>query len=95
MPRNQQYQLEDMSGVLFKNLDKDPDNEQHDKWSDYRGRTMVNGVECWLAAWIRSRSTVFIQHLLFIQHLPCTIPYTSRNCRRIFRKLVNFRAQRV
>ena len=53
MPRNQQFEMKDMSGVLFKNEDKDPQNEAHDKWADYRGRIMVEGVEYWLNAWIR------------------------------------------
>lgn len=53
MPRNQQFEMKDMSGALFKNEDKDPENEDHDKWADYRGRIMVNGVEYWLSAWIR------------------------------------------
>jgi hypothetical protein len=53
MPRNQQYEMKDMSGALFKNEDKDPQNEDHDKWADYRGRIMVGGVEYWLSAWIR------------------------------------------
>ena len=47
MPRNQQYEMKDMSGALFKNHDK-----QTDKHPDYRGRIMVEGVEYWLAAWI-------------------------------------------
>ena len=53
MPRNQQFEMKDMSGALFKNEDKDPENEDHDKWADYRGRIMVGGVEYWLSAWIR------------------------------------------
>jgi hypothetical protein len=53
MPRNQQYEMQDMSGVLFKNEDKDPENEAHDKWADYRGRIKIEGVEYWLSAWIR------------------------------------------
>jgi hypothetical protein len=53
MPRNQQFEMKDMSGALFKNEDKDPENEAHDNWSDYRGRIMVGGVEYWLNAWIR------------------------------------------
>jgi hypothetical protein len=53
MPRNQQFEMKDMSGVLFKNEDKDPENEAHDNWADYQGRIMVEGVEYWLKAWIR------------------------------------------
>jgi hypothetical protein len=53
MPRNQQYEMKDMSGALFKNEDKDPENEAHDNWADYRGRIMVGGVEYWLSAWIK------------------------------------------
>jgi hypothetical protein len=53
MPRNQQYEMKDMSGALFKNEDKDPENEDHDRWADYQGRIMVGGVEYWLKAWIR------------------------------------------
>jgi hypothetical protein len=53
MPRNQQYEMKDMSGALFKNEDKDPENEAHDNWADYRGRIMVGGVEYWLSAWLR------------------------------------------
>ena len=53
MPRNQQYEMKDMSGALFKNEDKDPENEQHDNWADYRGQIMVSGIKYWLKSWIK------------------------------------------
>jgi hypothetical protein len=47
MPRNQQFEQDDFSGVLFKNVDK-----THEKQPDYRGSATVNGEKFWLAAWI-------------------------------------------
>lgn len=39
----------DNSGALFKNFDKKPDN----KFPDYRGPCMVNGVEMEISAWLK------------------------------------------
>jgi hypothetical protein len=40
----------DNSGILFKNDDKDP-NDDRDR--DYQGSITVAGVEYWLSAWIK------------------------------------------
>lgn len=38
-----------MKGVLFKN-----DKRETDRHPDYKGSAEVNGVECWLSAWIKT-----------------------------------------
>lgn len=40
-----------MSGVLFRNTDKDP--KKNPKWPDYQGSAEVDGIEYWLSAWIK------------------------------------------
>jgi len=40
----------DNSGILFKNNDKDP-NDDRDR--DYQGSITVNGVEHWLSGWVK------------------------------------------
>jgi hypothetical protein len=47
MPRNQQFEQDDFTGVLFKNVDK-----THEKQPDYRGSVTVQGQKYWLSAWI-------------------------------------------
>jgi len=42
------YELKEGQGSLFKN-----DRKEKDTQPDYRGSIMVNGVECWLSAWIK------------------------------------------
>lgn len=44
------YEQRDNTGTLFRNEDKDPDNE---KDRDYQGSITVGGVEYWLSAWIK------------------------------------------
>ena len=38
-----------MRGVLFKNADKQKENQP-----DYKGSVMVDGVEYWLSSWIKT-----------------------------------------
>jgi hypothetical protein len=38
----------DNSGILFRNDDKQKDNDR-----DYRGELMINGTEYWLSGWIK------------------------------------------
>ena len=42
------------SGVLFKNRKKEPENPDHEHWSDYEGDANIDGVEYWLAGWINT-----------------------------------------
>lgn len=42
------YEQKDNSGSLFKNDKKESPNHP-----DYKGSCMVNGVECWMDAWIK------------------------------------------
>lgn len=42
------YEQRDMSGVLFKNEEK-----QTPKHADYRGEAKINGEDFWLSAWIK------------------------------------------
>ena len=39
-------------GVLFKNDDKDEDNQP-----DYKGKINFGGQDCWLSAWIKTSKT--------------------------------------
>ncbi len=48
--QTKQTQQYDNSGILFRNEDKDPDNERD---RDYSGSITVAGVEYWLSAWIK------------------------------------------
>ncbi len=48
------YEKRPYNGTLFKNKDKDPDNEAHSKFPDYKGDGMLDeGQEVWLSAWIK------------------------------------------
>ena len=41
------------TGILRRNQDKDPNNPEHEKWSDYRGKADIGGVPYWIAGYIR------------------------------------------
>jgi uncharacterized protein (DUF736 family) len=43
------YEMKDGQASLFKNKRKETDNHP-----DYTGSIMLNGVECWLSAWIKT-----------------------------------------
>jgi uncharacterized protein (DUF736 family) len=43
------YEQKDGQGSLFKNKRKETDNHP-----DYNGSITINGVECWLSAWIKT-----------------------------------------
>lgn len=43
----------DMTGVLFKNKEK-----KTDKHPDYKGESLLGGVEYWLAGWINDNEKV-------------------------------------
>ena len=38
-----------MSGALFKNKDKTPDNN----FPDYQGKANIGGIDMWISAWIK------------------------------------------
>lgn len=40
----------DMTGVLFKNEEKDDD---HPNWADYKGSAELDGTEYWVSGWIK------------------------------------------
>ena len=40
----------DMTGVLFRNEEKD---DQHPNWADFKGSCEVGGVEHWISAWVK------------------------------------------
>jgi hypothetical protein len=49
----QQYDNE-LTFVLFRNADKDPNNPAHEKWSDYKGEAQVGGVAYFADAWLNT-----------------------------------------
>lgn len=49
-----QYERRELSGILFKNTDKEPDNPAHEKWADYKGDAKIDGVDYWMNAWIKT-----------------------------------------
>ena len=42
------YEQKEGQGALFKNTKKNMENQP-----DYRGDCKINGVDCWLSAWIK------------------------------------------
>ena len=42
------YEQKEGQGALFKNTKKGADNSP-----DYRGDCLINGVPCWISAWIK------------------------------------------
>lgn len=48
----QQYD-DEMRGTLFINQDKDPKNQEHEKWPDRTGKIQINGVKYKLSGWIK------------------------------------------
>lgn len=47
------YEKRDMSGILFKNKDK----EDGDRRPEYTGNIMIGGIEYWLSAWVKMSSS--------------------------------------
>jgi hypothetical protein len=47
--KNMAYEQKDGSGALFKNKDKQPDNN----YPDYKGSIKIDGQDYWLSAWIK------------------------------------------
>jgi len=43
------------SGALFKNKGKEEQKNERDtsKWPEYQGKANVNGVDCYLSAWVK------------------------------------------
>jgi len=46
-----------MSGSLFKNKDKDPNDEAQAKYADYNGSATIDGVEYWMNAWLKTSAS--------------------------------------
>lgn len=44
-----QYETKNNSGALFKNQRKETD-----KHPDYKGNAVINGVDMWVSAWIKT-----------------------------------------
>ena len=63
------YELNDMSGSLFKN-DKKVEGSQQ---PDYRGSIKINGVEYWQSAWIK-KSPAGVTYMSFAYQLKETVP---------------------
>jgi hypothetical protein len=42
------FEQRENSGTLFKN-----DKKEEAKHPDYKGEALVNGVQCWISAWIK------------------------------------------
>lgn len=43
------YEIKEGQGSLFKNDKKESDNHP-----DYKGSILINGVDCWLSAWLKT-----------------------------------------
>jgi uncharacterized protein (DUF736 family) len=46
------YETKPNTGSLFKN-----DRKESDTHPDYKGQALINGVECWLDAWINESNS--------------------------------------
>lgn len=44
----------DLSGILFRNDDKKPDDQATKDYPDATGRATVNGVQYWVSAWTKT-----------------------------------------
>lgn len=50
--RERLFKLQEGSGMIWRNRKKDPNNSEHEKWSDYDGEANVAGVFYWVNGWI-------------------------------------------
>ncbi len=47
------YEQRDMSGSIFKNREKEKGNAAHERWADYKGEAMIDGVSYWVSVWVK------------------------------------------
>lgn len=47
------FEQNDNSGALFRNKDKSKDDPKTEKWADYQGNALIDGVGYWLSAWLK------------------------------------------
>jgi hypothetical protein len=48
------YEINDNSGSIFKNREKEKDNPEHAKWADFKGEAKINGILYWVSGWTKT-----------------------------------------